>query len=51
MVSKALASLDVWLVLADEVLADVDGPLDLYPDPEVAFIGMAIHLSFDLGNV
>ena len=34
MVSKTLASLDAWLALAEEVLAEQDGRPDEDPEPQ-----------------
>ena len=50
MVSKALASLDAWLVLAEEVLAEQDGRAESQSESDVRSAEESVQLRFDLGD-
>jgi hypothetical protein len=51
MVSKTLASLDAWLVLAEEVLAEQDGRSVPQSESRVLSAGESVQLRFDLGDL
>jgi hypothetical protein len=50
MVSKALASLDAWLVLAEEVLAEQDCRAESQSESDVRSAEESVQLRFDLGD-
>ena len=50
MVSKALASLDAWLALAEEVLGEPDRRPEQRSDPDVPSTERPVQLRFDLGH-
>ena len=51
MVSKALASLDAWLALAEEVLGEQDRRPEQRTEPDVPSTEDAVQLRFDLGHL
>ncbi len=50
MVSKALASLDAWLALAEEVLGEQDCRPEQRADPDAPSTERPLQLRFDLGH-
>jgi hypothetical protein len=50
MVSKALASLDAWLALAEEVLGEQDCRAEQRSESDVPSAERSVQLRFDLGH-